>query len=224
MADQETANTLTAAATAGAAAADATPTAAPQIAVAFTQADIDRIVKERIDRERAKFADYDKLKAAQAELDQIKAAQMSDEEKRQARVRELEEQAQAAQSESAATLAKANERLIRAAIIAEASVIGFVNATDAYALVDMAAIAIDEAGEVSGAPEAVKALAEKRPYLLRKQAGGAPNTNGGAGSFTGSDLPRLTAEQERIARGMNISLEAYAKRLLEAQQAQAIRR
>lgn len=30
---------------------------------AFTQADVDRIVKERVTRERAKFADYDDLKA-----------------------------------------------------------------------------------------------------------------------------------------------------------------
>lgn len=29
----------------------------------FTQADVDRIVKERVQRERAKFADYDDLKA-----------------------------------------------------------------------------------------------------------------------------------------------------------------
>lgn len=33
---------------------------------AFTQADVDRIVKERVQRERAKFADYDDLKAKAA--------------------------------------------------------------------------------------------------------------------------------------------------------------
>ena len=30
----------------------------------FTQADVDRIIRERVKREREKFADYDSLKAA----------------------------------------------------------------------------------------------------------------------------------------------------------------
>lgn len=34
---------------------------------AFTQADVDRIVKERIERERKRFADYDELKAKAGE-------------------------------------------------------------------------------------------------------------------------------------------------------------
>lgn len=35
----------------------------PQKSDVFTQADVDRIVKERVQRERAKYADYDDLKA-----------------------------------------------------------------------------------------------------------------------------------------------------------------
>lgn len=38
-------------------------TAAPET---FTQADVDRIVRERVQRERAKYADYDELKAKAA--------------------------------------------------------------------------------------------------------------------------------------------------------------
>ena len=34
----------------------------------FTQADVDRIVQERVNREKAKFADYDEIKAENADL------------------------------------------------------------------------------------------------------------------------------------------------------------
>jgi hypothetical protein len=42
---------------------DPTPDPAPAPEQTFTQADVDRIVKERVQRERAKYADYDELKA-----------------------------------------------------------------------------------------------------------------------------------------------------------------
>jgi hypothetical protein len=38
----------------------------------FTQADVDRVIAERLARERAKFAGFDELKTKAAELDQIK--------------------------------------------------------------------------------------------------------------------------------------------------------
>ena len=34
----------------------------------FTQADVDRIVQERVNREKAKYADYDEIKAENADL------------------------------------------------------------------------------------------------------------------------------------------------------------
>ena len=63
----------------------------------FTQADIDRLVSDRLERERKKYADYDALKAAKAELDKLKEGQMSELDKAkqglgaaQAKVTELE--------------------------------------------------------------------------------------------------------------------------------------
>lgn len=211
--------------------ATTTPTAAvtPDKAAdgpAFTQADIDRIVKERLMREREKlterYADYDALKAAKARLDEIEQARLSDDEKLKARLKELEDRAQAAQQERDSALSRANERLLRAAIIAEASQQGFLNADDAYALVDKTKLSVGDDGEAVGAATAVRELADKRPYLLRKQQ--APNLNGGAGGGTGSDLPKLTPEQEAIARNMGVTLEVYAKRLAEVQAAKQLRR
>lgn len=47
----------------------------------FTQADLERIVGERLTRERSKYGDYDQLKAAADELTKLKDAQASDAEK-----------------------------------------------------------------------------------------------------------------------------------------------
>lgn len=47
----------------------------------FTQADLDRIVGERLARERQQYADYDDLKTRAAKLDEIEQAQRSETEK-----------------------------------------------------------------------------------------------------------------------------------------------
>lgn len=55
-----------------------------------TQADLDRIVAERLSRERAKYADYDDLKSKAEKLAEIEASQMSEAEKTAARIAALE--------------------------------------------------------------------------------------------------------------------------------------
>ncbi|MFH0243600.1 DUF4355 domain-containing protein [Streptomyces sp. HK10] len=59
----------------------------------FTQADLDRIVAERLARERSKYADYNDLKAKAAEYDKVAEAQKTEAQK-------LAEQLQAAQAEA----------------------------------------------------------------------------------------------------------------------------
>lgn len=46
----------------------------------FTQADIDRIVADRLARQKAQFGDYDDLKTKAAELEELRKAQMTKEE------------------------------------------------------------------------------------------------------------------------------------------------
>jgi hypothetical protein len=60
-----------------------TPTPAPTPAPAdsgktFTQEDLDRIVGERVQRERSKYGDYDALKQKATRLDELEAASKSD--------------------------------------------------------------------------------------------------------------------------------------------------
>jgi len=68
----------------------------------FTQADLDRIVGERLAREREKYADYDQLKAASEDLRKLKEAQMSELDKAKAAAAELEAKLKAKDAEIAA--------------------------------------------------------------------------------------------------------------------------
>ena len=47
----------------------------------FTQADVERMIGERLGRERSKYSDYDQLKASADELAQLKEAQATESEK-----------------------------------------------------------------------------------------------------------------------------------------------
>ena len=51
------------------------PTQPPAFAPPASQADLDRIIADRISRERAKFGDYDALKAKASEFDKLADAQ-----------------------------------------------------------------------------------------------------------------------------------------------------
>jgi hypothetical protein len=58
-----------------------------------TQADLDRIISERLGRERAKFADYDDVKAKAAEFDKIAEGQKTEAQKAAERADKAEREA-----------------------------------------------------------------------------------------------------------------------------------
>ena len=65
-----------------------------------SQEQLDKVLGERLTRERAKFADYDGLKAKAARLDEIEAAKQTDDEKTAKRLSDLEDEVTAARRES----------------------------------------------------------------------------------------------------------------------------
>ena len=77
-------------------------------AKSFTEDDINRIVKERLDRERKKYADYEDLKLAKSKLDEIEMANKSKEEQALAKLLALE--AKIAESEKMVRAAEIKER------------------------------------------------------------------------------------------------------------------
>ena len=151
----------------------------------FTQADLDRIVKERLERQKKsltdeltdKYADYDELRQAAAEWQKAQDAKKSDVERWQDAIKKLEEE-KAEQAKSFADLQAQYERaeqerieaLIRAEIVAQATVLGFTDPHDAYRLLDLTAISLGDDGAVGGVDDQLKKLAEAKPYLLQQHS------------------------------------------------------
>ena len=171
----------------------------------FTQAELDRIIQERLARERQKYGDDDDLKKAKDELDALKAEQMSELEKAQKRAADLE-------AERDQALVEANDRLIKAAFVAAAAQAGAAHPEDAFALADLSGVEIGEDGQVTGVEDAVKALVEagRLPMSDKRRA---PGLDGGAGGGQGPGerAPELSEEERAIARKMGLTDEQYQK-------------
>jgi hypothetical protein len=181
------------------------PSEPPADKPTLTQAQVDAILKERLGRERAKFADYDDLKAAKAKLEEIETAQLTELEQAQKRADDAERQAQQA-------LQTSQDRLIRAEFTAVAATKGAAHPGDAYHLADLSGVTLTESGDVSGVTEAVEELLSANRLVLTGKPK-PPDMNGGDGG--GDRQPpvvRLSPDEEYFARALNISPEQYAKR------------
>ena len=110
-------------------------------------------------------AEEERQRAQMSELDRLKA--------------DLAE----AQEAQAQAVALANERLIRSAVVAEASQAGFADPGDAWRMLDHDGFTVNEHGEVEGVDKAIKALVKTKPYLLRKtQPSASINADQGRGN------------------------------------------
>ena len=178
----------------------------PETGRTFTQADIDRVVQDRLTRERAKYADYDNLKAAADKLRELEDAQKSELE----RAQQAKEQAEAT---AKAAMEMANQRLVRAAFIAAAAQAGAAHPEDAFALADRAGVTVADDGTIEGVDVAVQTLVDAGRLVMSGKPT-APSTDAGAGGGTRTaGTVQLTPEQLEIARKMGISPDEYAKNI-----------
>ena len=173
-------------------------TTPPAVDKTFTQADLDRIVQDRINRERTKFADYDDLKTKASKLDELEAANQSELDKIIARA-ETAEKAAAEATERARTTAA------RSAIVTAANAAGAIDIDAVVGLLPSDAVTVGDDGQVTGADEAVRALLESKPYLVgkppRSSADGGPRGSGdGPKQLSRDDLTSMSADQIEAAR------------------------
>lgn len=82
----------------------------------FTQDDVDKAVKDRLERERKKYSDYDDLKKAKEELDALKAEQLSELDRTKADLEKAQAAAKAADEKVKALELSA----LKAKLVAEA--------------------------------------------------------------------------------------------------------
>lgn len=156
----------------------------PKFEPIASQADLDRILGDRLARERAKFADYGDLKAKAAEHDKAIEAARTDQEKA----------VEAAKTEGRTeALTAANTRLVSAEARALAAEAKFRNPVLAVRAVDLKDVAVNDDGEVDAAAikTKLKELSDADPYLLDDGKKPAPKSDKSQGGGKGDDKPSV---------------------------------
>lgn len=139
----------------------------------LTQEEVDRILSERIARERKKYADYEELKAKALEyekkLEEQRLAELSEKERAEEIAKKYEEERNqyAKQLEELKNAVK--EEKIRNTFITKAQAAGVAYIDDAYKLADLSKVEVSEDGTVNGIDDVVKALVESKPFLVGQQ-------------------------------------------------------
>jgi hypothetical protein len=166
----------------------------------FTQEDVDRIVKERVARAKAKPPDdYEELKAAASRLAELEEAQKTELERAQAR-------ADAADKERERVVAEAQEYRVRSAILTEA-------AKPDRKVVDPDLVAsllgpdleFDDDGNPTNVAKAMDSLLEARPYLVVSDGGTRKSADlgaraGGTNQLSESEYQALSPAEKVQAR------------------------
>lgn len=161
-----------------------------------TQAEIDRIVEDRLNRERAtKYADYNDLKAKAEKFDQAQADAATELDKAKAAAKE--------EGKSEATAA-VNQRVVKAEAKVQAGEMSFHNPARAAALLDLSKVKVGDDGEPDSAAvkALLKALAESDPYLVKSDDGKPrrPRPNNGQGPREGQEPTGRDAGKAEAAR------------------------
>lgn len=153
----------------------------------FSQDDVDRIVKERLARQKSQFADYDELKGKAAKFDEIEEASRSELEKAQ-------KVAADAVAERDKIMAEAKEARLTAAILAEVAKTDrkVVDPEAALRLLDRSTLELGEDGIPTNTAEAVDALLEARPFLVASA--------GGSGTRGSADQGARKSEPGQLSR------------------------
>jgi hypothetical protein len=165
----------------------------------FTQEELERILAERLKREREKYKDYDELKKAAEELKKIKESQMSEQEKLQMRLAEIE-----------------REKLERERELAELRI----SMTKQKVLTEMG-LPLSLADRIFGeTDEEIRQDAEELKKLLGLQANnkiGAPTNPAGGNkqvkTFTKEEIARMSPEE--INKNWGIISEALKQGLIK---------
>lgn len=171
----------------------------------FSQADMDRVVQERLARAKSDPpADYEDLKLKAAELDKIRDADKTDLEKERA-ARETAER----ERDEARTAAK--ETRLNSAILAEASKADrkVVDPQDVLSLLDRSKLEIGEDGTPTNIAEAMDELLTAKPHLAGTRAAGDADQGARgttAGQLTSTDGMTPDEIAEAVATG---KLDAY---------------
>lgn len=198
----------------------------PEPPKTFTQDELDKIVAERIARERKKYADYDDLKKKAEEYEKAEAerkkAEMTAQERLEAEKAEAQRKAQEAEEAAQRALSAANQRLIKSEfkLLAKEAGIRADALEDAYKLADVSGVTVDEDGNIAGVKAVVDALIANKPYLVEQPPKKEPKTVGGPSGYSaGDEMKTLEAQLEEAKKkrdfGLVLELSNKIKQLLK---------
>lgn len=162
----------------------------------FTQAEVDKLVKDRLERDRKKYVDYEDLKAAKAELDKIKTENMTEAEKLKAEL----EAVKTAKAEAEAKV-KASERK-----------------STVTSLLLKAGISINLADRIKGdTEEEIQADIDSLKEIVKTTTSGAggsfPPSGGGKGDEKNADLGvKLAEARAKVAAQATKSSDMFFKK------------
>jgi hypothetical protein len=171
----------------------------------FTQADIDRILAERIAREHKKFSDYDELKTKvsdfEKQAEEKRIAELSEKEKAEELAKKAQEERDSLTKEIETMRSAVKTEKIRNAFITSATKNGIAYVDDAYQLADLSSVEVTEDGSINGIDDVVKSLIETKPYLSAKEKpsliGSATNDSHDKSDKTSEQLLAKASEKAR---------------------------
>lgn len=147
----------------------------------FTQKELDTLFADRAKQaKQSALADVlkelgvenlDAVKATIRAAEDAKKAQMSELEKAQKEAADALAAKEQAERDKADTMAKAQEKLLKAAILAAAAQKDFNDPEDAWRFVDRAAIKAKDDDNFDGVEAALDAVVKAKPYLVKAQPG-----------------------------------------------------
>lgn len=196
---------------------EAKQTEAPQ--KTFTQEELDKIIADRIARERKKYekyADYDDLKNKLAryekEAEERRLAEMSEKERAEELARMHAEEKEQLARELEELRKEIREKAIQSEFYKLANKYKITYVDDAYRLADLSGVEV-EGNEIKGLEDAVKALAESKPFLLAPEEprtiGRPSNPSTSATSKTAEQL--LAAAREKARSGDPHHMAEYSR-------------
>lgn len=180
---------------------DPNPAPDPAPDKTFTQAELDRIIADRLARANKGREDYDDIKAKltaleQAEVDRQKA-ELTEAERLAADLEAANTKAQEAEARGVAAITAANKRLISAEFkaLAREKNVPADRLAAAYKLADLSSASVDDEGNAVGVKEAVEALIAAEPYLVAETK---PKPIGGGGGGNPDEDERKTLEAQLL--------------------------
>lgn len=192
MADEPTQDATQAVETAQA----ATETTSTETTTARTPEDLEAEIK-KLRQEAANYRTKAKEgEAAKAELERLRQAEMTEQEKREARIKELEAQ-------NAEAITKVKQSTVRAM----ASELGFADPKDAAKLLDSIP---DDEKELE---DALKGLLKTKPYLAKSAGSGIPDTGKGGNPETSTANASKAKEAEIISRNSFLAKKLGAQKV-----------